>query len=159
MSTIASRFDGIKEAQLVRTYVSAKGWRTMKIKTIEHIIESLNIKFNLSSYHRLQSELLPCEMWQNSLWIKIPHWHGTTTENLWDLKRTIRKSIAWTQSIAWTGYWYSQQVISPDLRKTWTYGYCTSATSRGTQTRSFVVLYIHSTSTNLERSLPLAPQS
>ena len=45
------------EALLGRTYVSAKEWKTSKINPIQHMIQSLNIKFDLSSYNRLQSEL------------------------------------------------------------------------------------------------------
>ena len=54
---MAARFDGFTEAQLVRTYTSAKGWRTRKIKTIKNMIQSVEIKLNLSSYNRLQSKL------------------------------------------------------------------------------------------------------
>ena len=56
MFIMASRFDGLLEAQLLRTYASAKGWRTRKIKAIQYMIRSLNIKFNLSSFNRLQSK-------------------------------------------------------------------------------------------------------
>ena len=52
-----SRFEGLAEDQLARKFAAAKGWRTRKIKTMEHMIKSVTLKFDLSSYNRLQSEM------------------------------------------------------------------------------------------------------
>ena len=40
---------------------SAKGWRIQKIRTIEHMIQKVKLQFDLSSYNKLQSEMIALE--------------------------------------------------------------------------------------------------
>ena len=57
----SARFQNISEDQLARTYASAEGWRPRKIKTIQHMVEKVEIQFDLSSYNKLQGKMTVLE--------------------------------------------------------------------------------------------------
>ena len=60
MATVSSsnaRFQNLSEDQLARAYASAKGWRTWKIRTIQHMIEKvIAMKSDLAPDHNRESQ-------------------------------------------------------------------------------------------------------
>lgn len=56
-SLIMGKYDGASEAEIVKANACDKRWRRRKIKTVWHMIQSLGINFNLSSYNKLKKEL------------------------------------------------------------------------------------------------------